>query len=621
MSSEVLFSGSYLQAPQSQEVINDQLPYDWAIADQFPPDSLNSEGKIALGIRFLEQHGTSRFPFFQRIYRLTQEECKEISLNSKGFIDDIVTWEPLDENSVPQEIRLIRESYPLAIFHLLTNHKENTRTQPIVEIDGKKYYFYSHAFKGPVVDEDYIQKYAVAEGEESRPHFQVLRGGGINVFLMEFHGTDNPEFREPDEIKQIINLIVQFSLCCKGLDMLPCRLAFDNGKLYCVDQKLNYGIYTSTWQAFQTNIHALKGKIEYRCYPEQQELLSLVDQIAADYRITLFLKTIEGKYTAQVPEMIPPKSLNREERLDLTAAVLRTSGTKDLAYMARVYQLSHADKQESMRRAGMDMKDTIVTWDTDIKGDSLELKEEAERAGIRGDYKMFCNRIGNYKSVLTVNVDGQIYVVRKTNPQYVEEYMRRKEREHRPDFLTFPGEREGSVIFLSKFMGVEPINYLNFSHLQMIVDLSDTFAEDERSTIDFNIGNLIVSEERLHYIDKDLTYTEQSNPRLYHFQYILYLIKESLFASDERQVAEQCVKHLIRQKLDLSKSSDYEIFKEIFPFQWLIGLVDAMDLSRSDDRKLLLEIFPILDRMSLSEAESARHYIRIKLDQVTLAGS
>jgi hypothetical protein len=403
--------------------------------------------------------------------------------------------------------------------------------------------------------------------------------------------------------------------------MLPCRLAFESGKLYCVDQKLNYGTYSSPWHAFQANIHALKGKIEYRCYPEQQELLKLVDQIAADCRIPLFLKTIEGKYTHQVPEMIPPESLNREEKIDLLAAVLRTSGTKDLAYMARVYQLSYADKQESMRRAGVDMKDTIVTWDADIRGGSLELKEEAERAGIRGDYKMFCNQIGNYKSVLTVNVDGQIYVVRKTNPQYVEEYMRRKEREHRPDFLTLPGEGEDSVIFLTKFMGVQPIDYLNFSHLQMIVDLSDTFAEDEKSTIDFNIGNLIVSEERLHYIDKDLTYAAESNPRLYHFQHILYSIKENLFTLGEQQAAEQCVKQLIRQKLDLSKSSDYEILREIFPFQWLIGLVDAMDLSRSDDRKLLLEIFPILDKMSPSEAESARHYIGIKLDQVKLAGS
>jgi len=234
---------------------------------------------------------------------------------------------------------------------------------------------------------------------------------------------------------------------------------------------------------------------------------------------------------------------------------------------------------------------------------------------------MFCNRIGNYKSVLTVNMDGQIYVVRKTNPQYVEEYMRRKEREHRPDFLTFPGEREGSVIFLSKFMGVEPINYLNFSHLQMIVDLSDTFAEDKRSTIDFNTGNLIVSEERLHYIDKDLTYAEQSNPRLYHFQHIFYSIKENLFTSDEQQVAEQCVKHLIRQKLDLSKSSDYDIFREIFPFQWLISLVDSMDLSRSEDRAILGEILPVLKNMSSREAESALEYIRIKLDQDALAGS
>lgn len=616
MSVSDLFLSASMQVEQRQEVIESPLPFDMTIAEQFPPDSLPSDEKIALGIRFLEQHGTSRFPFFQRVYHLTKEECKEIYLNSKRFVDDIVTWEPLDEKSAPKEIALIRESFPLATFHLLTNHKENTRTQPIVEIDGQKYYFYSHAFKGPVVNEEYIQEFTEAQAEENRPDFQVLRGGGMTVFLMEFHGTDNPEFREPFEIMQMMDLIVQFSLRCKGLDMLPCRLAFDNGRLYCVDQKLNYVIYSSSWEAFQQNIRNLKGKIEYRGYPEQQQLLMVVDQIAADCRIPLFLKTIEGKYTHQVPERIPPESLNREERIDLTAAVLRTSGTKDLAYMAREYQLSHADKQESMRRAGADMKENIVTWDTDIRGDSIELKEEAERAGIGGDYKMFCNRIGNYKQVLTVNIDGQIYVVRKTNPQYVEEYIRRKEREHRPDFLTFPGEGEDSVIFLTKFMGVEPIDYLNFSHLQMIVDLSDTFAEDEQSTIDFNRGNLIVSEEGLHYIDKDLTSVKSENPRLYHFQHILQSIEGNLFTSKEQQAAVQYVKLLIRQKLDLSKASDYEILREIFPFQWMMSLVDAMDLKRSEDIDLLRAILPILNKMSPSEAESAQQLIRMKLDQV-----
>ncbi|MBS0652264.1 MAG: hypothetical protein JSR39_01915 [Verrucomicrobia bacterium] len=621
MATNVSFPGVYSQVVQDQGVEDLELPLDPTIAERFPPESLGSDGKVALGVRFLEKYGTAHFPFFQRVYQLTKEECKEIYLKSADVTDNIVTWGPLSESYCPKEAAVIRESFPMAKFHLLTNRKENTRDQPIVEIDGKKYYFYSHAFKGPVVDANYIRQFGEAQEGESRPNYTVLNGNGFTVFLMEFHGTENPEFREPEEIHQIIDLIARFSFHQKGLDMLPCRLAFDNGKLYCTDQKLNYGMFDSPWKAFQENIRMLKGKIEYRRYPEQAELFACVDRIAANYRIPLFLKTIENKYTHNVREMISPDSLNLEERIDLTAAILRTQGTKDLAYMAREYQLSHGEQQESIRRAGAEIKDNIVTWDSNISGEALSLKEEAERVGIHGDFKMFCNRIGNYKSVLTVNLDGQIYVVRKTDPQYVEEYNRRKEREHRPDFLTFPGEGGGSVIFLSKFMGVQPIDYLNFAHLQMIVDLSNDFAEDNKSTIDFNTGNLIVSGDRLHYIDKDLTYASNENPRLYHFEWIICSIKQNLFTQSERETAEQCVKFLIRQKLDLAQPADYEIYKEIFPFQWLMGLVDVLDLTRSKDRSVLSVIMPALDKMSPSEAASARQYIRIKLDQALSAGS
>lgn len=55
---------------------------------------------------------------------------------------------------------------------------------------------------------------------------------------------------------------------------------------------------------------------------------------------------------------------------------------------------------------------------------------------------------------------------------------------------------------------------------------------------------------------------------------------------------------------------------DLFLSARMMSLVDAMGLNRSENIDLLRAILPVLNKMSPSEEEPARQFIRMKLDQV-----
>ncbi len=540
MTTRLLLSpGANASAPNSTHLKSlDTVADLHQIAQHFPPATLKSAERIQLGVQVLEKFGEAHFAFYQQTYQLTRQEHKTIFSQAGAYAKGFTRWEALDEKTCQQDVDLVRGRFKDAKFHLLTTLEENHRTHPIVEIEGKRYFFYSQAYKGPLVTADYIAQYQACQQQECRPDFQVVEGNGRTVFLMEFMCESTPNFRDEHHLDLLIELIVRKSSAKKGLDMLPCRLAFKNQKLYCVDQKHSYGNYATEFEAFKENIKMLKGKITYRGYAEEGQLLAHVDKVAQTHLISLFEKSLASiRFGYEIRNQIPPDSLNSDEKIYLAAAALRTLGTRGLFYVGRDYGLSVEDQKTARALAGNGLIENTVKWDDKIPDFYKELRDKTDKFlqenRLEGKFATYLNHVGNYKDVLTVAIDGAIFVVREVEPTYIKDYESRKEREHRPDFFRFPLEN-GNYLFLAKFMGSQTLDYSNTDHLDMIFDLALSFSGEGKDTIDFNAGNLVVEGNQLFYIDKDLTYAASELPTLTNYENILSSIDTNLHTTVDR---------------------------------------------------------------------------------------
>jgi hypothetical protein len=583
-----------------KELNLDNIPHLHQLTDYFSPQSLPAEERIRLGIKVLEKYGEASFSYYQGVFRLTLDEHNLIFERANHYEKDLAIWEILDEDSCREEVELIKSLYPDAKFSQLWTKEENHRTHCIVEIDGKRYYFYSKAFKGPIVDESYIAQYALCQPQESRPDFKVLTSPEKTVFLMEFVSVETPNFRNEAHLALLIGLISQFSLNKKGLDMLPCRLALEEEKIYCVDQKPNYGTYSTEIDAFKENIKALKSKIAYRGYAEEGSLLSFVDKIARSCEIQIFEKTLENlSFIHAIGQLLPPSSLHSEQKVNLVAAILRKYGTRRLAYAASVYSLSRGDQKESIRLAGDGLIKNTTVWSEEIPSCFTQMHEKAKKVfeehGLKAQFTTYLNYVGNYKDVLTVTLDGEIFVIREVDENYIHQYQHQMEKEHRPDYRTFSLEKN-SFLFLSKFMGPQTVQYENEHHLDRVIDLAFHFSENEKSTIDFNPGNLVIEGGKLFYIDKDLSYASSTHPRLTNLKGIFQSIDEYFHTEHERVRCKTDVKNKIRPLFNPDDSKDREILETFFlnefkpkSFDEFLG---SIDMDKREDRDRLVEKLP-----------------------------
>ncbi len=533
----VAHTNTFLTRPERLKFL-DRISDLYNIATHFPSDSLDSVDRHELGIHVLEKFGEAHFPYYQRTYRLTQAEHELIFLLAGNYTKGFTRWETLDESLCKEDVSTVRSRFKDAQFYLLTNLEENERTMPIVAMEGKRYYFYSRAYKGPIVNEDYIAQYKACQEQECRPDFQVLQGESRTVFLMEFVGETAPNFRDELHLKLLIELIVRRSCNKKLLDMLPCRLALKDQKLYCVDQKLTYVDYPTEFEAFRENISTLKSKVAYRGYAEEGQLFSYIDKVAQSHLIAIFEKSIAPiQYGYEIQNKIRPDSLNSEEKIYLAAAVLKTLGTRELLFVARDYKLSVEDQKTARTLAGDGLIENTATWDDAIPPNFEELHQKTQRIlqehQLEGKFFHYTNYVGNWKGVLTVVIEDKIYVVREMDQKYIEKYKSRKEREQRPDFLSFPLEGD-HLLFLTKFMGSQTLDYSNTEHLDMIFELALSFTGDEKDIIDFNTGNLVVDGNRLFYIDKDLTYAPTENPIHTNIEAIFTNINSNLHCATDR---------------------------------------------------------------------------------------
>lgn len=539
----------------------------------YPPESLNPLLRIDLGIKYIEKFGETLFTHFQKVYRLTKDEYNSICNQAKNYKKDIIQWKSIGDGYA-EDVETIKEAFPQATFKLLrVNYEDKPCFFPIAEINGQVYDFYSEAAKVPTIDDSYISEYRVYQEAESRPNFRTIKGDGRMIFLREFKGDQTLDFRNTTHLALLIDLIFRFSQMRKGLDMLPSRLALQEGRLYCVDKKLCDGSFSTSSEAFEHNIKMLKNKITSRGFAETEEssLLAYVDESSKQCTIDLTnneiapfeekIKNIE--YSYKLRNHIIPNSLNSQEKVHLAAAALKKFGTKDLFYVARDYQLSVADQQQAKKLVGKGLLENIIEWSSKLPQYFLKRQERAaqvlKKAGLEGQFASYLNQVGNYKDVLTAKIKGQIYVVSEVDQEYITKFEQQKKREHRPDYKCFPLE-DNKFLFLTEFMGSQTIDYSNIQHLDLLIDLIFSFSfEGKGNTIDFNLGNLLIQNDCVYFIDKDLDYAESTNPLLDNFKNMLFAIRHNLHTEQEQKVAEQYVIGKFKERLNPNQPMDQEV--------------------------------------------------------------
>lgn len=541
--------------------ISEALPALDLIPKRYPPETLSPEQRIRLGVKVLEQFGETDFCyFFQPVYHLSKEESASIFRLAKEYVKDLVTWSPLDESAYSQEIALIRGVYPAAKFWMWHNHHVNWRFMPVVEIDeGTRYFFYSDVYKGPKVTQSYVDEYAKCKNAERRPNHQVLNGKSEMVFLMELISEQSPQFNEESHLDFLMELITRFSLNKKLLDLLPCRLALKDQEVYCTDPKICYDSYETEREAFDENVKALKASIHYQGFAEEPELLACVDRLAQKYYSSIFEKDLESLPTGfTLKDEIPPERLTQDLKIDLAAAYLKRKssvfgGATSLPYIASTYGLSVEDQWEAKRRAGDEMIENTVEWKSEIRDTFVNLHFLASNTliehGLTATFAMYTNNpgcLGNSSPVLTVRIDEQLYVVSKCFPSDIREYKQRQAGEHRPSFRLFPLKEEGEFLLLTKFMGSELIDYSNEQHLDLLVKFIFDFSAS--GTIDFNPVNLIIHDNQLYYVDRDVEYEIKvpKNRLLNNLKELFNRIKVHLHTPEEQ---EKC-KRYVREKID-----------------------------------------------------------------------
>ncbi|MBT3704979.1 hypothetical protein HOG17_04340 [Candidatus Peregrinibacteria bacterium] len=126
------------------------------------------------------------------------------------------------------------------------------------------------------------------------------------------------------------------------------------------------------------------------------------------------------------------------------------------------------------------------------------------------------NRVGNYKTVLIIELEGKKYVMKSTEgwgmkDNYPDRYSEIWEKENRPSarFIKLNGHGYG----LFEFVGDQTVDWSNRDHLSQVVNLGvQSFKRN--TSFDPNKGNFVVRDGKMYYVDKSLEYMNDDNPIL-----------------------------------------------------------------------------------------------------------
>lgn len=569
----------------------------YSIDSFFKPNFLNFYERIQLGVNYLQAYGAASFDYFQRSYRLTKEEYKLIFKQAVDYKKERVEWAPLPEGEFQEEVDLIREQIPGPInFSLLSILQDNYRTLPIVHFDDKSYYFFS-------ADETYVAKYKACQESEHRPPIISLSHEGKTVVLMEFKGVHTPDFRKKRHLALLVDAVYCQSINKRVPNFNSWHWSLNDHEnfFYYIDHRFSTPICKSEIQAFIEGISDLRSSISFQGYPEESELLAYVDSIATDSRKELEIEVEKKRKIDQQAELerahkreieaeaekkrlleIEAKAqktreihfygemmgdihkgwdvfgkikkncrlpLSYDQRINIATAALIKLGKVSLFYVARDLQLSTQDQHKIVAFAGEDFVDDQTIWSPCIPVNFQALHKMAEKVllenNLKGTFSIYVNKVGNFKDVLTVKLDDKIYVVREKSEQYVKSYARQQLKEHRPDFITFPLEGD-RCLFLAEFMGAQTIDYSNTAHLDLLAELVQSFSKGEGQRIDFNTGNLVINNNRLYYIDQDLSYGKTTKFLQENMTGALQEIDDNLHTEAERRASREYLSDKLR---------------------------------------------------------------------------
>lgn len=121
----------------------------------------------------------------------------------------------------------------------------------------------------------------------------------------------------------------------------------------------------------------------------------------------------------------------------------------------------------------------------------------------------FENKVGNWKPVPLLSIQGKQFVLKKVAPEYFAEYAKVQQTEHRPEVREVVVE--GNHYGLFEFKGDEVMDFTDKRHLEQLCEIGIASAK-RLTTFDPNQGNLLVENDRLYYIDVGLQYTRERTP-------------------------------------------------------------------------------------------------------------
>jgi hypothetical protein len=191
-------------------------------------------------------------------------------------------------------------------------------------------------------------------------------------------------------------------------------------------------------------------------------------------------------------------------------------------------------------------------------------------------FYVYQNQIGNWRKIMVIETDGDRYVAKRVDTDYPDSYEEIRVPENRPRAKFYKIDDEKSLGIFD-FMGAEVIDFSDHALLEQLVNLGVESAK-RKTSFDPNIGNLIVQDSQLFYIDAGLVYVEYKNFVEALFANISHTIQnlpDSRLFNVQRLEFEQKVLALYLEKI---KSSEYQELlehirsvRDTLDLEWLVN--------------------------------------------------
>ncbi len=446
-----------------------------------------------------------------------QKEMSKNAMASRNSYSNFFTMNALDLTSPlleTEEAKNIKLLFPEAKFYEYTHYVGQEKTCILVEINGVKYQLTKQS-------SSYIEDYQISQPLLNRPPFRTMHlSENSYIFLQEFMGSTSPDVCNPEHLSQLAKLFATCGCHRQTVNVDRGNLIVSRGKIFYTRPKIDGCSLENAKEDNLKNLHYLI-KTNVLSEKEREILLKQATKIFQKECLKLEkrIKWIDLTHKMEFSKMLnyiclwePNLRYDQDSAKEAMAAILQRWGSSVRENVQRYISLT---AESSKAISGVPIAQNTVSMillapsSTLLKGsEATTLKQKFPNAV----FYEYTNRVGNYKNVLLVEIEGKKYVVRRSKLSYIEAYKKLQQSEHRPNFIVIPSEMENSennpeseFLFLAEFIGPETIDFRNREQLALLARLGAAFAKNE-NVFDNNLGNIVVHGGQLYYIDKDLFY-------------------------------------------------------------------------------------------------------------------